>query len=246
MHLTKFSSLFKFLLKPQPKKLKPLYNKYEILSSLKIFLLAIIVTGIINIFSYFFLGNIVTNRWTDFLYHGEFRRDSGNELILFLIITFLTPLFNELSFRLFLTKFNLSFTIISISLIAGHVVFALFNQHLYFQGNMVNILLMSVLYTIVLASPFSFIVYSLRGRIKKNWGNLFPYLFYLTAMLTAVFQLQSYNINLSNFFFLPIILLPYFIYALCFGYIRVNFGFLHAVTIGIVLNLIPYSAFFLK
>lgn len=244
MHLLKYSELFNFFSHPKPKEIRPNLI-YGVLSSLKIYLIFIIAIGIVNIINSFVFDEQLTNRTINLIFYCQSHLESENKLILFLTISILIPIFMGLVFFLFLTKYKLKYIIISVSFLFGFGMWLLLNPLFFIPNNLITVYPVMFISTIVFALPFGFFVYSLRKKINANWNKLFPYLFYLMAFLFSSMSILNYNIEHVNIYHLPLIILPYYLYGLFFGYIRVTLGFWYAVIINMIFNFVYLGRIFL-
>jgi hypothetical protein len=74
--------------------------------------------------------------------------------------------------------------------------------------------------------------------ISKIWVNNFKYVLYFSIFSFGFLHYKNFNISSINFFFLPVIVLPQFISAIIYSYIRVNYNFWYAVAFHCLNNII--------
>lgn len=154
-----------------------------------------------------------------------------------LSIIFFIPLIEELAYRLFLAKFRINYFIISISVLLGANIF-------HFSGNIFWIpktyLLFSVagyIYIILISAVIGGGLYLLRNqlmRLEGFWNQKMCLIFYATAILFSVNHLFNLKYENSDLFFMPIILLPFFLYGLSFGYLRIRLGILYSMALHFI------------
>ena len=76
-------------------------------------------------------------------------------------------------------------------------------------------------------------------RIKNFVTKYFPHLFYTVAVYFAFVHFFNFETTGHQWIFTPIMVLPQLIIALFVGYTRLKYGFLSAVIIHMINNLIP-------
>lgn len=149
------------------------------------------------------------------------------------------PILEELQFRLLLKKYNKQLIAISFSLVLGYFTNRSFHTELWYGSNETIQALLPTLYIFIFAILFYFPFKILAKGISENLWNENPkFLFYLSAILFALNHITNYNIESAHYLFLPIILLPYFIYATIFGFVRIRLGIMYSIILHSVF-LIP-------
>ena len=151
----------------------------------------------------------------------------------------LTPIYEEISFRLLLTNFNFRLITISLSLILGTSLYYFIRYNLLIFDSPIIQNLSFYFYPIIFAIPFFLTFNLIKFRLKNDWNNLFPYVFYFFTIIFAFFHLFRLNVNFKDVVFLPIILSQYFVLGISFGYIRIKFGILCSIIFHFVWNF-PY------
>ena len=152
---------------------------------------------------------------------------------------FLTPIFEEISFRLLLTKFNARLISISLSLIFGTLLYNLIRYHLFIFNSPIIQNLSFYFYPILFAIPIFFIFNLIKFRFRNHWNTFFPYVFYFFNIIFAFFHLFRLSVHFNDIVFLPIILSQYFVLGVSFGYIRIKLGILYSIIFHFVWNF-PY------
>lgn len=152
------------------------------------------------------------------------------------VIVFLAPLIEETICRLILkyTVLNvLAFLFASILIINGdgYLFTKIYNLDTHFFINVVIFFLLSCFIFFILIKYLS--------TIKVNKPLYFPFFFYLTAFVFSLGHIFNFSIDSENVYILPLLIFPYFIDGLVLGYIRMKSGFLHSLTVHIIINFIP-------
>lgn len=150
-------------------------------------------------------------------------------------IILLSPILEEFSYRYALGRFNVTQIKISLSLIISfHISYLLYFYKFYQLCESNLILHFFSLYgsTISIATILFLIMSSCNkqlARLNNKWDSNFPFIFYLSAILFAIYHV--YN--------MPILcLLPLFTGALIFGYTRIRLGLGYAIALHILWNLL--------
>lgn len=215
---------------------------YKVIKLFKIYLIALLLLLVVNLLNRF-LESLEFYSSPEHIIEDV--AQSTNKLfsrVYLIIILLIYPVFEEFSFRLFLTKYNRKYSALSLSLIIGYIIYSLAHKYLwYFEHSFINNII-RYLYVICLSIPFIFIYLILSKRVEKNvkiktlWDANFPVIFYCIAFLFAVLHIPFLNLDSNNYLFLPIILLPYFVYGVILGYVRIKLGILYSIILHIVLN----------
>lgn len=156
----------------------------------------------------------------------------SNEIPHFYFVVFFAPILEEFAFRLPL-NFQKESILISIVLISSMISW-IFLHDVY----------LLLVYILLITSVSSLFIYSKRKEIsivislakKKYFKNVF--MFY--SLFFALMHLFNYNIeSIFQYIIIPLLILPQFIYAFIFGYIRLMYvhGFGFALIVHILLNM---------
>lgn len=153
-------------------------------------------------------------------------------------IVFIVPLLEEMSYRLFLTKFRVNYFIISVSLILGIYI-------KYFLGNIFWIpksyLLMSligVIYILLISSLVGSMLYFFRNkiiRIEEFWNKNTGLIIYSVSILFALTHIMNLKFENRDLIFLPLILLPFLVYGLSFAYLRARLGIIYSIALHFII-----------
>lgn len=152
-------------------------------------------------------------------------------------ILFFVPLLEEMSFRLFQTRFRVNYFIISVSVLLGMYI-------TYFLGNIFWIpksyLLMSVsgpIYVLIISALIGGVLYLFRtkiNRIEEFWNKNTGLIIYSVATLFAIAHMMNLEFENSDLVFMPLILLPFLVAGLSFGYLRVRLGIIYSIALHFI------------
>ncbi len=157
----------------------------------------------------------------------------------FIALALTTPIIEELSFRLLLSKFNDKYIRISISAFAATLVYLIVAKYLWFPKAYYLFELIRVLYIVLFSAIFYSVSLNYKNRIKdfeNIWNNNSGLVFYTIAALFGILHIFNLEIRTQDLFFLPLILLPFFIYGLAFGYMRIRFGLIYSILLHMMVN----------
>lgn len=239
----KYSEIFKYLAHPHPeisKSNQPI-DLYFLLNLIKIYMLFFFAAAIFGMLLNVFLSENIYNQFTNQLSNNQIKIQIGNTGLYMLIIAIITPIFEEITFRLFLTKYKENISIISISMIFGLGLSEIMKEFrlLYFFKDLVFYDLTMIFYVLCFGSPIYLLLKYIvnEKHINSLWVKYYPYIFYSSSILFALWHIQALNINASNFVFLPFAILPYFILGLFYAYVRVRYGLIWSIIMHILNNI---------
>lgn len=236
--------LFAFLRQPDYERYEDLSLKNKLLILFKIFILTHIGLILVNI------PNIVLKKLeimgeltqkSDLMYEYIKKDLTGYKSYFMLIMILIAPIIEELSFRLPLGNFSIRFLTISISLIVGLYLGDYLSKLLWRPDSYLGFVLIYYSYIFIVV----FLVFSILniGLIKRNiekiqngWNAKPGMIFYLIASLFAISHINNLKIEPNDLFFLPLILLPFFVYGLVFGYLRIRLGVFYSMILHILIN----------
>lgn len=148
------------------------------------------------------------------------------------------PILEETAFRFFLTKFKINYFIISVSLIVGSFIMYFISNLLWRPESFLLFSLSTYIYVFIISGIIGWGLWLLRNNlieIKEFWNSNARFVFYSVAILFALFHLMNFNLNVNNFLYAPILILPFFVFGLSFGYIRIRLGLIYSVILHIVI-----------
>lgn len=87
-----------------------------------------------------------------------------------------------------------------------------------------------------------FSIPQLRRVLDQFWKNNFRWILYISCFGFAWVHIFNYELTLEHLLLMPIITLPKLVSALCYGYVRVNYGFVYSFAIHICNNSVGFIA----
>ena len=160
-----------------------------------------------------------------------------NSYVFLVTAMVLVPVFEEIVFRLLLTKYNKRFITISLSLIIGSFLTKGFPGYLLNIKSIYIYNLMSFAYPICFALPFFVIANRIKFDFKLIWDRYYPVIFYFITIIFALTHISTLTISNEHYLFLPILILPFIVLGIALGYIRTRLGILYAIFFHFLFNL---------
>ncbi|MDN3494262.1 CPBP family glutamic-type intramembrane protease [Winogradskyella bathintestinalis] len=156
----------------------------------------------------------------------DFEVDEYSGIYQFLILTFLAPIFEELTFRLGLRFSKWNFILMTSGFIYLILKFTL------------QIYLPFILLIIVIISLFLVVILKKRiiEKLSNFWKNNRLIIFYSLLNSFALIHILNYELNISNMIYIPILVLPHFIAGLILSYARLKSGIILSICLHILNN----------
>lgn len=151
--------------------------------------------------------------------------------LVFLQSVLFAPILEELLFRLpmrYSYAAIILFPSLSIYLISKSLGFSFFESSAF--------ALVVALFTSALLLKKQFV-----DSLKLLHEKYFSQIFYFLTLYFAFFHIKGYYVETSNFYLLPILILPHFISGLIYGYIRIKYLVWGSIVMHILHNLILFS-----
>jgi hypothetical protein len=151
------------------------------------------------------------------------------------------PIMEELSFRLALNYYNSKFLTLSASIILGMFLGDYLSELLWLPNSYLAYILTYYIY-IVIATGVLYLILRIDffkrkfNRIKTVWNNKPGLIFYLIAAFFAIFHINNLEIKTNDIIFIPLIILPFFLYGLTFGYLRIRLGIKYSIILHVIIN----------
>lgn len=159
-------------------------------------------------------------------------------IIIILIGSILVPLFEETAFRL-----SLIFKPIYLSTSAT-LFFLYFISKLYFKTGYLDFDNHFIL-RLVLSILFGVLVFFISTKYKTNlnfyWNANFKWIYYFSIILFAFVHITNFEINIKNLMLMPLLTLPQLVGGIFNGYVRMNYGFIYAILLHSINNLVAVS-----
>ena len=156
-----------------------------------------------------------------------------------LLVIVILPIFEEISFRLALTKFNNNFLQLSISTLFGNIAASLLYSFLWWPTTSLSFFLITIFYILAISS-FFYILLNLSPKwlksLKIYWERKPNIIFYTSAILFAILHIMNLDLKTSDLIYLPLILLPFLVLGISFGYLRIRLGFIYSIALHVIIN----------
>lgn len=155
--------------------------------------------------------------------------------VLFLVSVLILPLLEEMAFRL-----SMKFRPLYLSLTLGTIAYYIASK-VFYQAKLSDIYnsfeerAFIMLAIIIITWPlFSFT--PVKTRLAHFWQQQFRWVFYFLCFTFAWIHILNYELNLTHLLLMPLITLPKLVSAMCYGFARINYGFIYSLTIHICNN----------
>ncbi|WP_276166656.1 CPBP family glutamic-type intramembrane protease [Zobellia alginiliquefaciens] len=156
-----------------------------------------------------------------------------------LLSVIIYPILEEISFRLPLTNFNVRNFKISFSVLSGLLISFLLVDILWWPSTNITFFLLGIFYILVI-SCIVFILLNYKRdafvNLKIRWNQKPNIIFYSNATLFAFMHIFNLDLDIYDVIFLPLILLPFFIFGINFGYVRIRLGLKYSILLHMVIN----------
>ncbi len=234
--------LFEFLKEPNYISFKELTISDKLLILFKVFILSYIGLYVVSvpsaILEYFgiFQGfEMKTNR----IYESIIKNISDYKLYFLFMVIIIYPILEELTFRLSLTKFHINSIKISFSVFSGMIIYFLIGKYLWMPQEYYLFFLMTLFYMFLLSVIIYIPLYLNKIeflKIENYWNKKPKIIFYAIAILFASLHIFNISIRLKDLIYLPLVLLPFFVFSLTFGYLRIRLGLLYSIALHVIIN----------
>jgi len=235
-YLNEFKQLFKFVITPVYNSNNTLTISQKIEGTWRMFIvkfaLAILVGVSIGIF--YEAENLTTSNMAERF---------PSPAVLFLVMIIMSTL-EEVAFRLSLKfkplYFGLTFGVLGYYMVTkGVYQTKLSDVNDHFLERVI------IAFIIIIATYAIAVVPKVKIKLEVFWKKHFRWILYILCFGFAWSHIFNYELTLFHLLLIPIITLDKLISAFCFGYVRVHYGFLYAVslhicwnTMGFIVNLI--------
>ena len=161
--------------------------------------------------------------------------------VLLFISVLAFPLLEEIAYRL-----SLKFKPVYLALTLGVIAYYISSKALYHTklSDVHDHFLERIIFastTLSMAFPL-FSVPKVKQRLETFWLANFRWIFYFFSLTFAWVHILNYELTLEHILLMPIITLPKLMSAMCYGYVRVQYGFIYCVAIHIINNSIGFIA----
>jgi len=232
MHISAFDKLTLFLRKGELIK-ESLSTGDKIIIVIKLYLYLILFSFLINLITIPLDYNPLPTNGVNQV------KDVG--LFLVFALYFIIPVYEEITFRLFLTKFEKRKFIISLSLLLSYLIYWLISNHLpYLHYNNKQLIQYAYLVLLALLNVGIFFFLTKKVPLKKIsrvWNNNFLVIFYSVSFLFTMLHFRTELIPTSGILGEIIYLTPLLIFSFILGFLRANFGITYAILFHLFFNL---------
>ncbi|MBP8766273.1 MAG: CPBP family intramembrane metalloprotease [Ferruginibacter sp.] len=232
MSISAFDKLILFLRKGELIK-ESLSTGDKIIIAIRLYLYLILFSFLINLITLALDYNPLPE--------SDIKQVGNVSAYLVFALYFIVPVYEEITFRLFLTKFKKSTFIISLSLLVSYTIYWLTSNNLPFLSDS-NSLLMRYAYLVLFASLIGIIFFLLAKKINlkkisRIWNDNYLIIFYSISLLFVMLHFKTELIAISGIIGEVIYLIPILIFSLILGFLRANFGIVYAIFFHLLFNL---------
>ena len=159
--------------------------------------------------------------------------------LLLLLSVLILPLLEETGFRLSL-KFKPLFLALTLGVLGYYIASKaiyhakLSDIHHHFEERIIIVLII-----LIVAYPL-FSIPKIKKTLELFWENNFRWILYFFCFGFAWVHIFNYELTLEHLLLMPIITMDKLVSALCYGYTRVNYGFIYAFVIHMLNNSIGF------
>jgi hypothetical protein len=157
----------------------------------------------------------------------------------YLIFSFLffVPLLEEMSFRLFQTRFRANYFIISVSIILGMIIDHFLGNIYWNPKSCLLYSIMGFVYILIISALIGAMLFLFRtkiNRIEDFWNKNAGLIIYCIAIVFAIAHMNNLKFENRDIVFMPLILLPFLVWGLSFGYLRVRLGIIYSIALHFI------------
>jgi hypothetical protein len=222
------SSIIDFFKTPETTKgeFKSISHKYKML--FKLFFIYLLIVALISIITGFLRIN----------FNVSFKEINQELVVIWILNLSIIPILEEIAYRLplFYNKKNLVLSFTAIVYFLLSVIFAdglLDISTSIYLRIVASFMVGGLFYTILTVKNFE-------NRISKFWEVHYRIVFYVLLLLFALGHIERYNINLTVFLLMPMLLLPQFIGGIFFSFTRIKFGITYSIVLHIAINAMAF------
>ena len=168
----------------------------------------------------------MTNVNTYPVVNTDFKFDTYSGIYQFLILAFITPIIEELTFRLGLkfTKLNFIVMICGFTYLISKLIF-----ELHWSYTLIVIAFIAVILAVLLKQQ-------LLERLASFWKNNRLVVFYFLLTSFSIAHILNYETSIATLLYVPLLVLPHFLAGLVFSYARLKSGIVLSISLHILNN----------
>jgi hypothetical protein len=222
------SEFVSFLKKPQYEVIERKCTNV-LFTAIKIYLLALLIIGLISSLSTIILRAFIDLPIDETLtVPVTFKDHLWNY---FILIAFISPLLEEVIFRLSLV-FNPVNISLSISTLTSLIVHKISN-------GIISIIAFILIYLLINQLAFIY-----KSNFQSFWSKNFKYIFYSLSILFGLVHISNYNFfETYQYFIIPILIFPQLAIGFILSFTRIHYkkGFLICFIIHVLMNMVSVS-----
>lgn len=232
--------IYLFLKSPDYGRFNDLTTKEKIIILIKVLILTHIALFIVNIPILLLEKLDVISKIpmkTDLILNAIQTKNINYKPYFIFSIIFLVPLLEEISYRLFSTKFRVNYFIISVSIILGMFIKYFLGNIFWIPKSYLLLSIMGYIYIFIISALIGVALCLFRTkiiRIEEFWNRNTGLIIYSIAILFAIGHIINLKFDNHDLVFMPLILLPFLVYGLSFGYLRVRIGIIYSIALHFI------------
>lgn len=154
---------------------------------------------------------------------------------------FLVPVFEESTFRLCLGRFKVKYLIASVSLLTGIFIVLVAQRQFWMPKSYFLMPVVSIGYILLFALIAAGFMWHFREKIRKAkhiWNQNTGISVYFISILFAAYHINNLKFEPGDWFFMPLILAPFFVYGMSLSYLRIRLGIGYSILLHFFINLL--------
>jgi len=239
--------LFSFLKNPDYNRFPDMSDEKELLILFKVFILTNIALVIVNI------PTLILRKWgiiseipmkSDLIFNSIVAQNIGLKPYLIFSVLLCVPLLEEFSYRLFLTKFRIDYFMVSVSLFSGIIISNFLKGIFWIPKSWLLLSFIGAIYTLLVSALIGGVLYLFKSkiiRIEEFWDKNMGLIIYGVAIIFALLHVMNLKFETRDLIFMPIVLLPFFVYGLSFAYLRIRLGIIYSIALHFIILAIRFG-----
>lgn len=159
--------------------------------------------------------------------------------VLLLLSVLILPMLEEIAFRLSL-KFKPIYLTLTLGMLGYYITskavyHAKFSDiHDHFVERVIIVFVIMIITYPLFSHP------KIKSNLELFWENNFRWILYFFLLGFAWIHIFNYELTLMHLLLMPILTMDKLVSAMCYGYTRVNYGFIYSFTIHMCFNSIGF------
>lgn len=232
--------IFSFLKAPDYNKFPNMSDEKELLILVKVFILTNIALVIVSIPTLILKKLEIISEIpmkSDLILNTIQAQNTGIKPYFIFSVLLCIPLLEEFSFRLFLAKFRIDYFIISVSIFCGILIKYLLGNIFWIPKSWLILSFIGAIYMLLIGSLIAGILFLFKNkiiRIEEFWNKNMGLIIYGVAIIFAFMHLMNLKFEMRDLIFMPIVLLPLFVYGISFAYLRIRLGIIYSIALHFI------------